>query len=155
MERPFWEPNSSFGRFIKNMLRDSPQGDPYRASVILLKLPKQQRGTCQSWWGKYLKREVHLCVYPFKEAVHRAIFKLCTCCHIFSILLGDPLPLSHSILLCLYYLESFHPLRMLCPSLSQCCQVNFCFAFRLKIVCLESSIPCLVSYTMPMSVLLF
>ena len=87
--------------------------------------------------------------------VHQVIFELCTYYRIFAIQLGDPFPLSHSIPLCLYSPDSFHPLWMLYPSLSQCFQVIFCCAFSSKIVCLESSFPHPISYTMSMSVLLF
>ena len=98
----------------------------------------------------------------FLAAVHRIIFKLCICCHVFAIQLGDSLPLTHFIPLSLYPPTigywSRRPSRMLCPSLSQCYQVNFCHAFGSKIIYPESPSPSPVypsSYTAPVLVLLF
>ena len=70
--------------------------------------------------GEKIERENPLCLCPFLAAIHRVIFKPCTCCHVFSIQLGDPFPLIHSIPLSVYpltigSLSNHHP-RMLCPS---------------------------------------
>ena len=76
--------------------------------------------------------------------VHRVIFELCTCCRIFAIQLGDPLPLSHSIPLGLYpptigSLSSHHLNAMSLIASVQWSQ--FCVMhIGSKIVCLESTI---------------
>lgn len=155
-------PNHSFGRFVKNMLRDSPKVSHIEHLLSSSSSLKNKEVLIHHGRGKIEKGKL-LCLYPFFALVHWVIFKPCTYCRVFDIQLGDPFPLSHSIPLGLYpptigYLSHRH-LRMLCPSLCQCCQViYFVVHIGLKIICLESTIPSHVypdSNIVPVSVLLF
>ena len=121
-------PNHSFGRFIKNMLRDSPKVS-HTKHLLSSSISLKNKGVLTHHGGGKIEKGKPLCLYPFLAAVHQVIFEPCTCCRIFSIHFGDPFPLSHSIPLSIYpptigYLSRRHS-RMLCSSLCQCCQVNF------------------------------
>ena len=109
-------------------MRDSPKVSYIENQLSFSSLLKKRGALTYHGGGKIEKRKPW-CPCLFFEVVHQVIFEPSTCHCAFVIQLGDPFPLSHSILMTIYpftigCLSSQH-LRILCPSLCQCCQVNF------------------------------
>ena len=120
-------PNHSFFRFFKYMMRDSLKVSYIEHLLSSSSLLKNKGILIHHGGGKFEKRKP-MCLCLFLEEIYRVIFEPCTCNCFFVIHLGDPFPLSHSILMSVYPLTigslSSQHLRMLCLSLCQCYQVN-------------------------------
>ena len=94
-------PNHSFGRFVKNKIRYLLKVSHIEHLLSSSSSLKNKQVLIHHGGGK-IEKGNPLSLYTFLAAVHRVIFEPCTCCHVFAIQLGDPLPLSHFIPLSLY-----------------------------------------------------
>lgn len=154
-------PNHSFGRFITNMLRDSLKVS-YIEHLLSSLSSLKNKGVLTHHGGGKIEKGKPLCLCLILVAVHQVIFEPCTCCHVFSIQLGDTFPWSHSIPLSVYPLTigslSSHHLNVM-SLIASVLPSQFCVVhIGSKIVYLESPIPSPAQpnpNVVPVSVILF